>query len=141
MQFPITLILPFLLFLGIFYKSEARTPKLCNIAYDCTNEENPVWATTNGQFCEVFRNECIRLSENCNRVNTNRPEAKRISRRKCQELCRSQVCLTVYTPVCGIYNNKKRTFGNDCEMSRYICKTGQTFSLYKRGACEKGRLE
>ncbi|XP_055850239.1 U-Kazal-Dg21.2-like isoform X2 [Episyrphus balteatus] len=134
MKFPLICLL---ILLGTIYKSQARTPKLCNIKYFCSLEEKPVWTTTTGVFCEVFLNECLMLSENCNRVNQNRPEAKIITKSKCQSLCRSLVCPAVYDPICGIYNGVRRTFANGCEMSRYICSTGQTFRWHAPGRCSR----
>ncbi|XP_055850484.1 U-Kazal-Dg21.2-like [Episyrphus balteatus] len=134
MQFA-TILIALPIFLATYCESQLQSPKCCNVAYDCSYEENPVWASTSGQICEVFRNECVMMSENCDRLNENRPEAKKISQKKCQDLCRLQNCLMVYNPVCGIYNGKRRTFGNNCEMNKYICTTGQTFIALHRGSC------
>lgn len=110
-------------------------PRPCDIQVRCSDVEQPVSATRDGRFCEVFRNDCILFSRNCSLANENKPTYTTISREQCQKLCREQVCLAVFQPVCGIYNGRYRTFGNDCEMSRYICTTQETYSLYREEAC------
>ncbi|XP_055850246.1 U-Kazal-Dg21.2-like [Episyrphus balteatus] len=112
-------------------------PRPCNIAVRCSDEEKPVSATTNGLFCDVFRNDCILFSRNCSLLNENKPTYTKITTQQCRQLCRELVCLAVFQPVCGIYNNRLRTFGNDCEMSRRICSTQETWSLYRAGACPR----
>ncbi|XP_055908643.1 U-Kazal-Dg21.2-like [Eupeodes corollae] len=107
----------------------------CNVAYRCSDEEIPVWATSDGIFCKVFRNMCYMSSVNCDRLNNNETEYREISQAKCQELCKEMVCMALFQPVCGSYNGKFMTFGNECEMERHICTTGESYSLYKLEAC------
>ncbi|XP_055850245.1 U-Kazal-Dg21.2-like [Episyrphus balteatus] len=121
-----------------FCDSKPNEPKRCSIAYKCSSLAEPVWTTSDDVHCEVFRNNCYLLNDNCQRVNRDEPEAKKIEKERCQELCESAPpCSEVDTPVCGYYDEEKQTFASQCDMKKFVCKTGKTFDLFAEGECPK----
>ncbi|XP_055850241.1 uncharacterized protein LOC129914841 [Episyrphus balteatus] len=109
--------------------------KRCNTAYRCSDEEKPVWATTTGHDCLVYRNACHLLSANCDRINRDEPEALLTDREVCQRFCATE-CPPFFVPICAFHNEgKMQTFGNQCEMEKHICKTGLTFSIFRAEKC------
>ncbi|XP_055908640.1 U-Kazal-Dg21.2-like [Eupeodes corollae] len=121
----------------LFGDSQAEGQKRCNIAYKCSTIPKPVWTTTNGLSCEVFRNQCYLNNENCQRVNRDEPEAREIDEDKCRDLCKSAPpCPTEDHPVCGYYEDERKTFPSECDMKKYVCETAKTFDLLAVGKCK-----
>ncbi|XP_053951843.1 U-Kazal-Dg21.2-like [Anastrepha ludens] len=119
------------LFSAYFVSVSKATPQC---AYKCSNDEDVVWSTDeDGLECEVFRNGCHLLSENCQRENSKK--LHEISKEECQKKCRT-VCTLESEPLCGEYNGNQRNFSNNCDMKNYICRTGETYVSYTLGACK-----
>ncbi|XP_055904905.1 uncharacterized protein LOC129940553 [Eupeodes corollae] len=130
----ILLVLTFIL-LGSFCNSQNLIKRRCNTSFRCSYEEKPVWATTTGQDCLVYRNGCHFLSANCDRVNREEPPAIPIDKDSCQSKC-GQMCPPFFVPICAILNEgQMQTFGNQCELENHICKTGLTYSIFRAEAC------
>ncbi|XP_055850485.1 uncharacterized protein LOC129915053 [Episyrphus balteatus] len=108
--------------------------KPCNLAFRCRTGGELVWASTDNESCEVYPNNCMFESSNCNRQNNYESEAIDIGQEECQKLCKTS-CVGNGTPICGYYEFELRNFGSQCEMDNFICATGQIFDLYSEGLC------
>ncbi|XP_052130165.1 uncharacterized protein LOC113213210 [Frankliniella occidentalis] len=58
--------------------------------------------------------------------------------RKVSPSCDRYFCLAVFEPVCATFRGLLRTFGNDCELRRYICASGEGWVKVSDSHCPYG---
>ncbi|XP_073992148.1 turripeptide Ici9.2-like [Rhodnius prolixus] len=51
--------------------------------------------------------------------------------------CKTLACPMHWLPVCGVKENKFRTFGNKCDFERTNCFSNPMYTFVNKGRCEE----